>query len=419
MVIIGVLFFIFGFVTWLSSVLIPYLQIACELNNAESYLVAFSFYISYVIMAIPSAWILKKTSYKKGMSIGLGLMALGALLFIPAALMRTYYMFLIGLFVQGSGLAILQTAANPYITILGPSESAAKRMSIMGISNAVAGVIAPLVLGAIVLNDSEEVKNRLASLVTSQKIMELDLLAKRVIVPYLVMAAILAILAVFIYYSRLPEIDAEKENETEVTGDTFKKSIWQFPHAVIGVFALLLYVGVEVIAGNTVINYASSQGVSLENAKFFTSCTLGGMLVGYIVGIITIPKYISQHKALTICAVSGLIFSICAIFTNGYLSVVFITLLGLSNSLIWPSIWPLALEGLGRFTKIGSSLLIMAIGGGALLPLLYGFLADHSSERTAYWMLIPCYGFIFYYAVSGHLVKYWQRAGIKKTLINQ
>jgi fucose permease len=214
--IIGILFFIFGFVTWLSSVLIPYLQIACELNNAESYLVAFSFYISYVIMAVPSGWILKKTSYKKGMTIGLSLMAIGSILFVPAAMLRTYYIFLIGLFVQGSGLAILQTAANPYITILGPRESAARRMSIMGIANAVAGVIAPLVLGAIVLDDSEEVKNKIASLVTSEKLMQLNLLAKKVIVPYLIMAAVLVLLAVFIYYSRLPEIGDEEETTPDV-----------------------------------------------------------------------------------------------------------------------------------------------------------------------------------------------------------
>ena len=211
--IIGILFFIFGFVTWLSSVLIPYLQIACELNNAESYLVAFAFYISYVMMALPSAWVLKKTSYKKGMSIGLMLMSLGAILFIPAALTRTYPLFLAGLFVQGSGLAILQTAANPYITILGPRESAAKRMSIMGIANAVAGVIAPLVLGAIVLSGTEEVKNNITALDPLQKAAQLDQLAQQVIVPYIIMAVILFILAIFIYYSKLPEVDGEEEGE--------------------------------------------------------------------------------------------------------------------------------------------------------------------------------------------------------------
>lgn len=352
------------------------------------------------------------------MTIGLSLMAIGSILFVPAAMSRTYYMFLIGLFVQGSGLAILQTAANPYITILGPRESAARRMSIMGIANAVAGVIAPLVLGAIVLDDSDEVKNNIASLVTSEKLTQLNLLAKKVIAPYLIMASILVVLAVFIYFSRLPEIEDEKEEVPQEEKATNKTSLWQFPHTVIGVFALLLYVGVEVIAGNTIIGYASSQGVPLETAKFFTSCTLAGMLVGYVVGITTIPKYLSQQKALMICSISGLIFSLFAIFTKGYVSVTFITLLGLSNSLIWPSIWPLALEGLGRFTKIASSYLVMAIGGGALLPLLYGVLADNTDERLAYWMLIPCYGFICYYAIAGHLVKYWQKARIEKTLLN-
>jgi len=402
--IIGALFFIFGFVTWLNSVLIPYLRIACELNNLESYLVAFAFYIAYFVMAIPASGVLKRIGFKKGMSAGLFVMAIGALIFIPAALSRQYILFLVGLFVQGSGLALLQTASNPYITIIGPIESAAKRISIMGICNKVAGVLAPIILGAIALKDADAIKERIIHMDNAQKAAELDLLAARVIVPYIAIVVVLCILAILISYSGLPEIDTEHENEQVAAANVDKKNVLQFPHLVLGVIALFFYVGVEVLAGDSIISYGSSQGIALSTAKFFTSFTLGAMILGYIVGIILIPKYITQALALRICAVLGVIFSVCALVTEGYTSVLFIALLGLANSLMWPAIWPLAIEGLGRFTKIGSSLLIMAIAGGALLPLLYGWLADQLNPQRAYLILVPSYLIILYYALIGYKV---------------
>jgi len=403
--IIGALFFVFGFVTWLNSVLIPYLKIACQLNNFESYLVAFSFYISYLVMAIPSAWVLKVTGFKKGMAVGLIVMAAGALIFIPAAMSRTYVLFLIGLFVQGTGLAVLQTASNPYITILGPPESAAKRISIMGICNKVAGAIAPIALGAVALKDTDGITERIASMGVLEKTAELDALAERVIVPYIIMAVVLVILALLVYISSLPDIDTDKEDETVAAANTGKTSILQFPHLMLGVLTIFLYVGVEVMAGDSVISYGHSQGIALSTAKFFTTYTLLGMIVGYIVGIICIPKYFTQDTALKASAVLGVILSLAAIFTEGYTSVLCIALLGLANSLMWPAIWPLAISGLGRFTKIGSSLMIMGIAGGALIPLLYGRLADVFNPREAYWILVPCYIFIFYYAAAGHKVR--------------
>lgn len=400
--IIGVLFFIFGFVTWLNSVLIPYLKLACELNNFESYLVAFAFYIAYFFMALPSSLVLKKCGFKKGMWIGLLIMAAGALLFIPAAYMRTYGLFLLGLFILGTGLALLQTASNPYITILGPQESAARRISIMGISNKVAGAIAPIILGAVTLKNADAIREKLVFLSPVQRASELDALAERVIIPYIIIVVVLLCLAVFIYFSRLPEIDTDKEDENSGGTTSSKHSILQFPHLLLGVLALFLYVGAEVLAGDTIISYGASQGIPLQTAKFFTSCTLVAMIVGYMIGILSIPKYISQEKALQFCALSGVVFSLAALFTSGYMSVLFIALLGLSNSLMWPAIWPLALSGLGRFTKTGSSLLIMGIAGGALLPLVYGWLADQFSPQQAYWILVPCYLFILYYARSGY-----------------
>jgi len=404
-VIIGSLFFIFGFVTWLNSVLIPYLRIACELTNFEAYLVTFAFYISYLVMAIPSAWVLKATGFKKGMSAGLLVMGVGALLFVPAALTRTYGLFLLGLFVQGTGLAVLQTAANPYITILGPRESAAKRISIMGICNKVAGALAPVALGAVALKDADALVKRLGSMSTAAKAAELDALAARVVTPYLLMLAVLVLLAVLIYFSSLPEIDTDHEDEAVAAANTNKSSIFHFPHLLLGALAMFFYVGVEVIAGDTIISYGASQGIALSTAKFFTTCTLGAMILGYGVGIVAIPRLISQEKALQVSAVTGVLFALGAIFTSGYTSVLFISLLGLANSLIFPAIWPLAIEGLGRFTKLGASLLIMAIAGGAVLPPLYGLLADHFTARHAYWLVIPCYLFLLFYGVAGHKVR--------------
>ena len=403
-IIIGALFFIFGFVTWLNSVLVPYLKIACELNNFQSYFVVTAFYISYLVMALPSAWVLKVTGFKKGMSLGLLVMAVGALIFVPAAYTRTYEIFLLGLFVLGTGLAVLQTAANPYITILGPIESAAKRISIMGICNKVAGALAPLVAGAIVCKNTDNLIEELELMDVAEKALVLNELSERVVVPYLIMMGVLIILAGWIYFSPLPEVDTESEDEVVTKSNINKKNIFQFPHLLLGTLAMFLYVGVEVIAGDTVISYGAEQGIPLMDAKAFTSYTLIAMIIGYIIGIFTIPKYIRQERALQVSAILGIILGLGAIYTTGFISVLFISLLGLANAMVWPAIWPMAIAGLGRFTKIGSSLLIMAIAGGAILPLFYGRLADIFDPQQAYWIVIPCYAFILFFASKGYKI---------------
>jgi MFS transporter, FHS family, L-fucose permease len=406
--ILGALFFIFGFVTWLNGTLIPYLKIACELNNFESLLVAFAFYISYFVMALPSSLVLKRTGFRKGMMYGLLVMAVGALLFIPAALTRTYGLFLTGLFVIGTGLSVLQTASNPYITIVGPIESAARRISIMGICNKVAGVLAPIILGMIVLADADALTAELQQLTGTALQSRLDELASRVIVPYLVMALVLMGLSMMIYFSPLPEIEEEKEN-TEDLNDVKRKSVLSFPNLVLGVIALFFYVGVEVIAGDTIGTYGQSLGIPLSEAKYFTAYTLTGMVIGYLLGIATIPRYVSQSTALAISAVTGIVFSLISIHTDGYTSVLFIALLGLANALMWPAIWPLAIDGLGSYIKTASALLIMAIAGGALLPLVYGHFADQPDigHKQAYWVMVPCYVFILYYSIKGWKIRKW------------
>ncbi len=409
MLIIGALFFLFGFVTWANGTLIPYLKIACELTTSEAMLVTFAFYISYAVMAFPSSWVLKKTGFKKGMVLGLIVMAVGALLFIPAANSRTYGMFLVGLFVIGTGLALLQTACNPYVTILGPIESAAKRISIMGICNKGAGAIAPLIMGAIMLNNADALQAKLLTLDATQKAVELDALASKVVVPYIIIAIALVALAVFIYFSALPEIKAEGEDETDKSSTVVnRQSVFSYPYLWLGFVTLFLYVGVEVLAGDTIPVYGISLGISLDTAKNFTTYTMIGMLAGYLIGIFAIPKYISQSTALKFSAILGILFSLGAIFTNGNTSVFFIAILGLANALVWPAIWPLAINGLGKFTKTASALLIVGISGGALMPVLWGWLGKSIGLQQAYWIMVPCYLFILYFAVSGHKV------GLKK-----
>jgi len=300
---------------------------------------------------------------------------------------------------------VLQAASNPYVTIVGDRESAAKRISIMGICNKVAGVIAPIVLGTVVLKDADVLVKRIKGMDPAHKAHELNMLASKVIIPYVVILIVLVILAFLVYFSSLPAIDTDQEDETLAIANFKKKSIFQFPHLLLGVLTLFLYVGVEVMAGDTIIRYGASQGIPLSTAKFFTSCTLAAMIAGYITGIIIIPSYLKQDKALRICAILGVVFSVAAIFTTSYTSVLFIALLGLANSLMWPAIWPLAIADLGRFTKIGSSLLIMGIAGGALIPLLYGYLTDVFNSRAAYSILIPCYLFIWYFAAAGHKIR--------------
>ncbi|SFD34655.1 sugar MFS transporter [Algibacter pectinivorans] len=422
--IIAGLFFIFGFVTWINGALIPFMKTISELTSAQSLLVASASYISFVVMALPASYILEKTGYRKGMSLGLFIMGLGALVFIPAAGARTYWMFLGGIFIQGAGMTLLQTASNPYITILGPIESAAKRISIMGIANKVAGALGSLIFGALLLSGIDEINEQLKTVSSTEKAQLLDTMADSVVMPYITMAIVLFVLGLLILKAPLPHVEPEPIEEPE-NGTTTKTSIFQFPHLWLGVLTLFMYVGVEVIAGDTIIAYGISLGIPAADAKFFTTFTLMAMVATYALGAILIPKYITQTKALKLSALIGIIFSLCIVFTTGFTSVLFVAALGIANALVWPAVWPLTLNGLGKFTKTASALLIMAISGGAIIPPLYGqlvdgnkaaYLAEGMNEALAtatastkgYWILLPCYAIILYYAISGH------KLGLKK-----
>jgi glucose/galactose transporter len=412
MIIIGILFFIFGFVTWLNGSLIPFLKVICDLNDFEALFVTFAFYIAYTVMALPMAFVLDRVGYKNGMAIGLAVMVVGSLIFIPAAASASFTLFLVALFTLGTGLTILQTASNPYIVLVGPMKSAAMRISIMGLINKGAGVLVPILFTAIILSDmgtmtdlSNEAKSALAS---------------RLITPYIIMAVVLTALIALVKFSSLPEIKFEEDEEINE-----KKNIFDFPRLVLGAVALFFYVGIEVIAGDTIGLYGQYLGI--ENATVLTSYTMGFMVIGYIFGVALIPRFVSQEKALIISAILGIIFLFGIVFSSDesrFISEILwgwsglatlpdtitcVALLGLANALVWPTIWPLALEGLGKYTAQGSALLIMAIAGGAILPLIFGKVADISGDMQSSYMIgLICYVFILLYALRWHRIDTWK-----------
>jgi glucose/galactose transporter len=407
MLFVGLLFFILGFVTWLNGSLIPFLKIVCGLNNFQALWVTFAFYIAYTVMALPSAAVLKRTGYKKGMTLGLGIMGVGALLFIPAAQTTHYGLFLAALFTLATGMTLMQTAINPYIVCLGPRESAAMRISIMGLFNKGAGIVVPLIFTSLMLKDIDT---------ASQTV-----LAQRLVFPYACMAAALFAITAFIHFSKLREIPPEVD---AADGRVDASSVLQFPQLVLGALALFGYVGVEVIAGDTIGLY----GHELKVAHFgvLTSYTMACMVIGYLIGVAAIPRYLSQQRALVLSGLLGILLTIGVVFGStddiglsrvlvGWTgappvpdTVMCLALLGLANAMVWPAIWPLALQGLGRHTASGSAVLVMAIAGGALLPLLYGHLSDIVTPRHAYWLLLPCYALILWYAASGHKIRRWR-----------
>jgi FHS family L-fucose permease-like MFS transporter len=394
-------------VTWLNGPLIQFVKLAFDLNtDSQAFLVTTAFYLAYFFLAVPSSWILEKTGMKKGMAFGLFIMAVGTFIFGTYATERNYTICLIGLFVIGSGMSLLQTASNPYISILGPIESAAKRISIMGIFNKAAGILSPIVLSALVLkgmgNFEEQVKNA-PDVATKEAI--LNAFAAKIYMPYMIMAVLLIVLGFWVVKSSLPEIKASEANAQpkESTLSKAKTSVFQFPHLLLGALCIFVYVGVEVMAGDAIGTYGKSFNIPTDETKYFTSFTLVAMLIGYVVGLATIPKYITQQKALSISALLGIIFTVATLFTSNYVSVGFVAALGLANALMWPAIFPLAIDGLGRFTEKGSAILIMGVAGAAVIPKVFaGLKEDYNFQWVFFLLMVPCYLYILFYSVKGY-----------------
>lgn len=439
MIILTALFSILGFVTWLNGPLIPFFELACELTSSQAYFVTFAFYIAYFVMAIPSSWVIEKVGYKNGISLGLLIIASGAFMFYPAAESRTFLLFLIALFIMGTGLAILQTASNPYVVVIGPRESAAARISVLGIANKLAGFVAPLILTALVLSNMQEfTADKIALLDSVSKTNALNSLALQLQRPYLYMGLIITVLALLVKLSPLPEIDLDEDgNVTQMSVFKQIKNAFKRPQLVLGVITLMLYLAAEVLAGDSIGGFGKQLGVYGDDGNFYlklTSFTMSAMVVGYILGITLIPKYLSQVTALKASGALGLILVLSIVLIspktmiqlpgipNLPIVILLVALLGLANALCWPAIWPMALEDLGGYTKIGSAILIMGIIGGAIFPLFYGMITENinasniangtveiskSGNQIAYLMLIPSYLMILFYAIKGHKYRSW------------
>ncbi|MNM49409.1 L-fucose-proton symporter [compost metagenome] len=403
--IVGVLFFIIGFCTWINGPLITFVRLAFDVNEVSAFLVLMVFYLSYFFLALPASWILSRTGMKKGLALSLAVMAVGAMAFGEFATRRWFGGALGGLFVIGGGMALLQTAVNPYISILGPIEGAAQRIALMGICNKIAGILAPVVIGSLVLHGIGDLEAQVQAADAATKLELLNTFAAKIHTPYMVIAGVLLLVAVGVLFSPLPEVQADQANAVANDGKAEKQSIFQFPHLWLGVLCLFVYVGVEVMAGDAIGTYGNAFGLPLDQTKLFTSYTLFAMLVGYVAGLLLIPRYISQEKYLAVSAVLGVVFTLGAFFTHGYVSVGFVAALGFANAMMWPAIFPLAIRGLGRFTQTGSALLVMGIAGGAIIPQAFALLKHAYPEHFQLVfaaLMIPCYLYILYFGTVGH-----------------
>ena len=396
---IGVMFFVFGFVTWLNGPLISFVKLAFSLSDFEAFLVPMVFYLSYFFLALPSAALLRRSGLKRGMAIGLATMAVGSLLFGQFATMRIFGGTLVGLFTIGGGLAILQTAANPYITILGPMESAARRIAVMGICNKLAGMLAPIVFGLLVMQGVGNLAEQVAVVDPAQRELLLESFAQRVHVPYLCMGVALALLALGVLRSPLPDLSSEP---TDSARGSIRNALGH-RNLRLGIACMFLYMGAEVMAGDAIGLYGDALGLPLERTAYFTSLTLAAMLLGYLVGLAVIPRLVSQERYLAFSAALGIAAVLGSWLSSGYVSIAFIASLGFANAMMWPAIFPLALRGLGRQTEIGSAKLIMAIAGGAILQQLYAGLKHVVDFQLAFLcVMLPAYAYVLFYAVRGH-----------------
>lgn len=397
--IVGIMFFVIGFGIGISGFLTPALKSAFSLTTSQSYMVTAAIFAAFVIFGQPAGWVIKKIGYRKTMMIAFFVMAFGMLLFVPSSKFVNFPMFLLALFIGGIGNTLLQASVNPYVTILGPTDSAAMRMSLMGILNKSAWWIAPLFLGLFI--DLQEV--------------QLD----DIILPFYIVTGILLVLGVFTYFAPLPEVKAEGEDEEEELSSEKQKSqktsILQFPHLLLGVLALFLYVGIETLPMASIIDFAKATFGDVPNLEQYSKYVSIGLITGYIFGVIAIPRFISQTKVLVLFSVLGVASSLLLILSPANYAFYALLLISFANSLMWPAIWPLAIADLGKFTKTGSSLLVMGIVGGAVIPLIFGFLVDSAkvagkaatvaNYQNAYWILVPCYLFILYFALHGHRIR--------------
>ncbi len=386
--IIGSMFFIVGFAIGINSYLVPLLQSTLEVSSGESYLLIASTFCAFLFFSYPSARIIARIGYKKTMSLSFVLFALAFALFIPSAQCGSLPLFIFASFLSGIANTVLQAAINPYVTILGPIESGARRMSIMGICNSLAWAAAPVFLAAVIGKSLDEA------------------VLADVTRPFIIIIGIFILLGILVSFAPLEEVKATGEDEEQAADCPYaagKTSIWQFPHLILGALAMFFYTGVETLALSSVVDYANS--LHLPDPQIYAVWPSVGMALGYVLGIILIPRFLSQVKALRICCYVAVAGTLLIVLTPARISIWCVAFIALACSLMNPAIWPLAITDLGRFTKVGSSLVVASYGGGALIPLIFGFLKDGIGNQAAYWICLPCYLFIFYYAYIGYKIR--------------
>lgn len=394
---VGMLFFICGFTVWLNAVLAPYLKVACELSNFQAYFVTFAFYLSCAAAIFPSLRLLSKSDHTSGMVIGLMSAAAGALIFIPAALLRAYPLFLLGLLVAGAGAGLLQVTAGMYASAFGVAGGAVRRRTAIDICGKAAGALSLPAAGGVLFRNIDSLEASIRVAEGASRAAELDTLAHKMVLPSLAIVAVLLAAIFWVRFSPLPSAAAEnggeREEKAQRSGLVHRLRFW------LGGVALFLYVGVEVAGVVSVALYGKSAGMSLGVANALPACSLLAAILGCLLIAAVVPRHISRARLLAVCAALGVIFSVAAVSVPGKLSVAFVALLGLSAAPAWSYVFALT-EKAG--SRAGASAAMLAAGalGGALLPLAYGYLADAVGNRHAYWLLVPCYAIILLYAVA-------------------
>jgi MFS transporter, FHS family, L-fucose permease len=387
MMLIGSMFAVLGFALGINAFFVPFVKDAFNISITMSYLVMTATFLSFVVFGVPSGAIIKKFGYKGGMIIAFLIMAIGFYLIAPAAKVISFPLLLLALFISGMGQTLLTGAVNTYVAILGPPESAASRIAIMGICSKTFYAVASLMLAVFMDLSNVHIEDT--------------------ILPFYIISGVLIVMGILYYFAPLPEIKAVGEDVDDGSAASAyaatKTSIFQFPHLLLGVLAIFFDIGVEYIALGTINDYASI--LNLPSPASYVWFVSAGMVLGYLFGVFFIPKFVSQDMALLISTISGIVVTIMIVLLPVGISIYFVALLGLANALMWPAIWPLAIADLGKFTKMGSSLLVTGIIGGAFLPLLFGYVADVASHQLAYIVCIPAYLYIMYFAFSGSKIR--------------
>ena len=392
MAFIGLMFFTCGFALGINSLLVPVLKVSLQVTSMKAYMLIGATFLPFLIFGYPAGMLISKIGYKHTMASAFAMFSLAFVVFILSAEEESFVLFLVASFVCGAANTFLQAAINPYVTILGPTESAARRISIMGMINKLAWPVSPLFIAFVVGN--------------SDHIAVADLTK-----PFAVIIGLFVLLGVISFFAPLPEVKAVGEDNKEEDAESqkvsayanSKHSIFQFPHLVLGSLAIFFYVGAETIVLGTLIDYANELGLSHpENYSWIAPICIS---VGYLSGIIFIPKYLSQTRALQICSLVALAGTALVVFLPGTLSIYCIGIMALGCSLMWPAFWPLALMDLGKFTKEGSSLLTMGLIGGAVITVLFGLLKDIADIQWAYSICLVSFAYIVFYAFKGYKLR--------------